>query len=309
MFVDCDKGPSYKPHMAAKPAIRPDLAVGEAVRAVARDILSEARSVLDDIEKSDAVAVHDFRKGMKRWRALLRLLEPVLGEEARRLRIQARDFARELAGARDAQSATEALDDLADAKAALSPRTIASIRARLDAIRLGAEANLTQAVRTRLKAGLDDAGAAVDAWSLDQMTFSGLARELTRTYERIREDLPKDWRAAEPDALHELRRHVVSHRYQMELVEPLWPKFGRVWVDEAQRLRDRLGAFQDLSVLLGFTQPHAPLAPWRARIAPLILARRATHAKAAQRIAGRMLAEKPKAFRQRLEALWQQGRR
>jgi CHAD domain-containing protein len=109
--------------------------------------------------------------------------------------------------------------------------------------------------------------------------------------------------------LHELRSRVVVHRYQMELIVPLWPKFGRVWVSESQQLRERLGAFQDLSVLQGFTEPHAALAPWRSRLAPLILARRTTHAKAAQHIAGRLLAEKPKAFRRHIEALWEQGRR
>ena len=57
--------------MAEKPAVRPDIAVGEALRAVARDILAEARGVLDDQAKPDATAVHDFRKAMKRWRALL----------------------------------------------------------------------------------------------------------------------------------------------------------------------------------------------------------------------------------------------
>jgi CHAD domain-containing protein len=109
--------------------------------------------------------------------------------------------------------------------------------------------------------------------------------------------------------LHELRSRVVAHRYQMELVVPLWPKVWRVWVAEAQRLRDRLGSFQDLSVLHGFTKPHAALAPWRSRLVPLILARQAVHAKAAQRIGGRLLAEKPRAFRRRLEALWEQERR
>ena len=113
----------------------------------------------------------------------------------------------------------------------------------------------------------------------------------------------------EPDVLHDLRRRVVAHRYQMELVEPLWPKFGRLWVAEAQRLRDRLGAFQDLSVLRGFTAPHQPLAPWRSRLAPLIAARQAAHAKAAQRIAGRLFAERPRAFRKRMEALWKSGKR
>ena len=297
--------------MAEKPAVRPDIAVGEALRAVARDILSEAREALDDPAKSDAVAVHDYRKAMKRWRALLRLLEPFLGDDGRDLRAQARDSARELAGARDAQSGLDALADLADDKSPLSPRSIASIRARLDTIRLGAEATtLTQAVRARLTIALEIAAAAVDAWPLDAVTFSELARELTENYRRAREDAPnEDWRGVPPDVLHDLRSRVVAHRYQMELVEPLWPKFGRLWVAEAQRLRDRLGAFQDLSVLQGFTAPHQPLAPWRSRLTPLIATRQAAHAKAAQRMAGRLFAERPRAFRKRIEALWDSGRR
>jgi CHAD domain-containing protein len=298
--------------MAEKPALRPDLAVGEALRAIARDVLAEARAVLEDSTRSDAVAVHDYRKAMKRWRAILRLLEPFLGEDARRLRVEARDSARELSGARDAQSAAEALDDLTENdKAALSPRTAASIRARLDAIRAQAEAaTLSQAVRARLIIALDVAGSAVSAWPLEAITFAELARELTETYKLGRDDAPgADWRTVEPDVLHDLRRRVVAHRYQMELLEPLWPKFGRLWVAEAQRLRDRLGAFQDLSVLRGFTVSHQPLAPWRSRLAPLITARQAAHAKAAQRIAGRLFAERPRAFRKRIEALWESAKR
>ena len=57
-------------------------------------------------------------------------------------------------------------------------------------------------------------------------------------------------------------------------------------------------------MLKGFTAPHGALALWRSRLTPLILARQKKHAKAAQRIADRLLAEKPKAFRRRLEALW-----
>ena len=296
--------------MAEKPAVHPDMAVGEALRAIARDVMSEARGALDNQDKPNAAAVHEYRKAMKRWRALLRLLQPFLSDDGRRRRLEARDFARELAGARDAQAAIEALEDLAESEAPLSPRTISSIRGRLDERRLNAEAaTLTQAVRARLIIGLENTASTIDGWPVDQITFADLARELTKTYRRVRKDAPKDWRAAEPEVLHELRTRVVAHRYQMELAVPLWPKFGRVWVAEAQRLRDRLGSFQDLSVLHDFTKPHAALAPWRSRLVPLILARQATHAKAAQRIGGRLLAEKPKAFRRRLEALWEQERR
>jgi CHAD domain-containing protein len=297
--------------MAEKPAVGPDVAVGEALRAVARDVLAEARAALENQGKPDAVAVHDYRKAMKRWRAILRLLEPFLGEDARRLRVEARDSARELSGARDAQSAAEALADLTDNTKTLSPRTVASIRARLDALRANAEAaTLTQAVRARLIIALDAAGTGVTAWPLDAVSFAEVARELAETYKLGRDDAPSaDWRTVEPEVLHDLRRRVVAHRYQMELVEPLWPKFGRLWVAEAQRLRDRLGAFQDLSVLRGFTAPHQPLAPWRSRLAPLIAARQAAHAKASQRIAGRLFAERPRAFRRRIEALWKSGKR
>jgi CHAD domain-containing protein len=294
--------------MAGKPAVRPDAAVGEALGAVARETLSEARAVVDDAQKPDAIAVHDLRKALKRWRALLRLLEPFLDEGARRLRAEARDLARQLSGARDAQSAVEALDDLAENKGDLSPRTIASIRGRLDAIRLSAEAtSINEDVRARVRAALDAARPVIAAWNLEKLSFTELARELARTYARLRDESPKDWCKAEPDTLHDLRTIAVAHRYQMKLVEPLWPKFGKLWVSEAQRLRDRLGAFQDLSVLKGFTAPHGALAPWRSRLTPLILARQEKHAKAAQRVADRLLAEKPKAFRRRLEALWERG--
>ena len=89
--------------MNEKPALQPGMAVGEALRAAARDIIAAARLAVEGPAKSEAGAVHDFRRTMKRWRALLRLVEPFLGDEARRLRDEARDLARALTGARNAQ--------------------------------------------------------------------------------------------------------------------------------------------------------------------------------------------------------------
>jgi CHAD domain-containing protein len=70
--------------MGKKPAMRGGGTAGEPLRAVARAILEDARSAIEDLSRTEAVAVHDFRKAMKRWRALLRLLEPYLGESGRR---------------------------------------------------------------------------------------------------------------------------------------------------------------------------------------------------------------------------------
>jgi len=73
-----------------------------AARALAvllRDIVASARQPLDAPDMTDAVAIHDFRKAFKRWRALMRLIGPVIGAEAEALRIEVRDIAREMASA------------------------------------------------------------------------------------------------------------------------------------------------------------------------------------------------------------------
>jgi CHAD domain-containing protein len=293
--------------MGEKPALEPGLAVGEALRAVARDILSEARAAIEDPTHSDAVAVHEFRRAMKRWRSFLRLLEAFL-EDGRQLRIEARDLARSLGGARDGQSALDALDDLARHGLTLSARSLANIRGRIEALRQSAETNvLTGDMRLRLTTALAQADSAVERWPLHTLTFADVADRLVLGFRDARRAVPGNWSDTDPEDLHELRKRIVNHRYQMEVVAPLWPRFGRMWVGEAQRLRDRLGRHQDLTLLTRLMEPHQPLAPWRSRLAGAIAQRMQDHVAAARRIATRLFVEKPRAFRRRLDVIWETG--
>lgn len=278
---------------------------GGHLAAAGRAMLADARRALEDPALSGAGRVHELRKAFKRWRAWLRLLAGPVGAPAEALRAEARTLMRGLSGARDAQAALDAVDDLARGADALSPRTLATIRARLTALRDTAEsASLTGGLAAAIAAYLDRAGPAIDGWTVEAIGFGAVADGLAATYRRARALAPEDWREAEAAHLHELRRRVVEHRHQMDLIEPLWPRITKAWADEAQRLRNRLGACQDLTVLAGFVAPHQPLAAWRSRLTPLIAARRAAHLKAASRLAGRLFAEKPKAFRRRIAALW-----
>ena len=289
--------------MAHKPSLRPHHRVGEALRAIARDALAEGRDALTDPHRSDTVAVHDFRKAMKRWRALLRMLAPILEERGQRLRHEARDRVRPLNEARDAQAAIDALADLGDA---VSPRSIATMTARLEERRRVAEnAVITPQLRADLVRWIDTLASDIEEWPVDAATYADVADRLTTIYWRVRQLIPSDWAHAEPEALHELRKRVVDHRYQMDWLEPVWPRLGRLWVEEAQRLRTRLGEHCDLVVLRKLTEPHQLLAPWRSRLTPLIVQRQATKRAAAARLAGRLFAERPKNFRRRLDALWE----
>lgn len=291
--------------MNSKPALRPQGAVGDGLRAAARNILFQARNTIIDPTDSEVVAVHDFRKAMKQWRALLRLLEPLLGSQARRLRLDAADLARGLAVARDGQAALDALADLGEGHETLPKRSTASLAQRLEALKASAQTiDSIAELRPRLLDYLQKATNAVEHWQLDPYDFADIAACLAKTYRRARAAVPDDWWRAQPEDLHALRRRIIEHRYQLELIEPLWPRMNRLWVDEAQRLRNRLGAHHDLVVLAGLTARNRPLAPWRARLAPLITARQADHIRAAARLTNRLLAEKPKALRRRLEALW-----
>jgi CHAD domain-containing protein len=297
-----------EPEMAEKPALQPRAAIGPAVRAIGSDILGHGRLAMTDPERSSQQAVHDFRRAMKQWRALMRLLAPFIPDAAR-WRHEARDHARSLSQARDVQSALNAFDDVVKKGLILSERSAATIRGRIEAIRGNEEqAVLTPELRDAIVAWLDAAAAAIELWPLDPFDFSSIAARLAEGYRDARRRIPADWSLASAEDLHQLRQRVVDHRYQMELIEPLWPRLGRMWTEEAERLRDRLGRCQDLEVLKHLTAPHQPLARWRSRLTPACAERANELAQRAARIALRLFAEKPKAFRRRLETLWEHGR-
>jgi len=282
-----------------------DSSFGDGLAAAARSVIADGRQALTDPELSDPEAVHEVRKALKRWRALMRLLARPLGEQADQMRSEARELMRAIAGARDAQSALDALNDLRKAEVPFSPTSIETIRARLTEMRDAAEAkSFTKAMRDRLSRYLDYATLSLERWPLKAIDFDIVTDGLTSTYRRARQLVPDTWPDSEAEHLHDLRRRVVEHRHQMDLIEPLWPRLGKVWAEEAQRLRNQLGSCQDLAVLAELTAPHKPLAPWRSRLTPLISARRDAHLKSAARLAGRLFAEKPKAFRRRIAALW-----
>jgi CHAD domain-containing protein len=278
---------------------------GARLAEAARSVLAGARAALQDPKLSDAQAVHELRKAFKRWRALLLILEGPVGAGAARMRKEARDLMRLLGGARDAQSVLDALTDLEKGNTALSAAALDTMRARLTDLRDAAERTaFTAEMRARIARHLDGAETALEEWPLETIAFTQVVDMLTATYRRARRLVPKHWRKAEPEVLHSLRQRVVEHRHQMELIGPVRPRPTKSWGADAQRLRNRLGAGQDLALLTRFTEPHQPLARWRSQLAPLIVAHRAAHLRNAARLARRLFAEKPKAFRKRIGALF-----
>ncbi|MBI3436563.1 MAG: CHAD domain-containing protein [Proteobacteria bacterium] len=298
--------------MGTKSGTRGKLRAAQAILATARANLARAIASLDDPRRPHTAIVHELRKSMKRWRATLRLVEPFIGEEGRRLRLAARDLARALTGAREPRSAQDALADIGALAPRLAqklaPRSIATIAARLEALRAGAETKILRGKgRGALRGALVAAARHIERWPPAQVATWALAARVAAGYRRARRAVPRDWASASDEELHELRQRVVNHRNQMEVVAAFSPKFGRRQAGAAQKLCDRLGAHQDLTVLGGYCAPHQPLAGWRSRLAPAIAARGKAHRAAAARLARRLFAQQPGAFRRRIERLWKRA--
>ena len=105
-------------------AARGDSSFGDGLAAAARSVIADGRRALTDPELSDPEAVHEVRKALKRWRALLAAPRRALGEQADQMRAEARELMRAIAGARDAQSALDALNDLRKADLPISATSI-----------------------------------------------------------------------------------------------------------------------------------------------------------------------------------------
>jgi len=289
-----------KPRPPTKPA------TGDTARQLILDALAEARDALERPSKPNAARIHDFRRAVKRLRALLRLIPAPLDEAARQMRNHARDLARDLGRSRDAQSALDALHDLTKKKKGgdrLSDRTIQSISDRLAARRQSAErVQLTPQTKSDLLAWIASADAALRSWPLDAPD-TPIVDNLVSAYRRARRDWPRKWSAATSEEIHEFRQRIVVHRFQLEWIEPHNPKLVRKWIAAAQRLRGQLGRHQDLDVLLRLCAAGQPLAPWQRRLAPPIERRQREHIGAAARSAERILAASPKSFRKKIETL------
>jgi CHAD domain-containing protein len=260
-------------------------------------------------------AVHEARKSLKKLRAVLRLVRPVIGEKAyRRENTCFRDAARPLTEVRDARILIETLDKLAEHfREHVAGRSFDDVRKAL-------QDNL-RAVR---KLVLDE-----------QNAFTVVAETARQARERVKDwaDIPDRWSsvgeglqevyrrasAAFADAaddpsvakLHEWRKQVKYLRYQLEILRALWPARLEELANEADHVGELLGDDHDLAVLRQKLTGAEPPGDDRDRelLLALIDRRRAELEEEAELLADRFFQDRPRAFARRLKGYWKTWRR
>lgn len=219
-----------------------DASVAEGARRIAAICLASAQSRLS--AGGEAEAVHDVRKQIKKLRGLIRLIRPGFAGYAEE-NAELRAAAHALAHLRDSDVLRETLARL-DPRGTAFPAAAAALDAHGETAR---EAGLVAARRAVAQSLLDAIALRVPGWEIRGKGFDTPRRGLEATFAAARAGLRTVRRTPTDEALHDWRKRVKDHLYQIRLITPVWPELMAAREVVADELGEILGRHHDLSVL------------------------------------------------------------
>jgi CHAD domain-containing protein len=283
------------------------------LRRLARGQLQAAIEELTDPFGDRADAVHDARLRLKKLRSLIRLVRKAAPAQFEHENSAMRDAARALSLQRDQHAMIEALDKLLGHAEREWNESGDHLRALRDLRNCFVEAHQHEsngADRGRLIEQVTDdlrsAAGRLKEWTRpahDRVVVAGFAD----SYRRGRRALRAVLADATAENLHEWRKQIKYHRYQVRLFQDAWPAVLEAHCEELRRLSDYLGDDHDL-VLLSHTlcESHAEqLGEDTLHDLIELIERRRSELKADAIPLGRLLfAEKPKHVTRRFMQYW-----
>lgn len=283
--------------------------IADGIARVAAEELDAAIDQLrNGIAQDPVTAVHEARKGLKKERALLRLVRPAVDPAMFRAQnARLRDAGRSLSALRDAQVADKTIDGLAERYAGQLPRA-AFLRVRRAIKRHGhrSTARLLRATASTVATDVEAARDALDEWTRGAGDWPALQDGLERTYRDGRDALAIARREPSDEHLHEWRKRVKDLWYHQRLLRPLWPGVMAAQEEELDTLGELLGVDQDLAnlrrTLSGDEAVRGDIPDDVDRLVELIDGRRGQLREQALALGSRVYAEKPGAYVRRHRA-------
>jgi CHAD domain-containing protein len=279
---------------------------------IRRIALGRTEKALDELaaatEGDLASSIHGARKNLKKLRAVSRLVREELG--AKRFKAEDRryrDAARLLSRSRDAEVKLETLVALRARFGGDFPREGAeSWKAALQRERAeiaGAERGETARRIERAAQAIEQGREGILAWPLRTDSWQLVEAGLLQSYRRGRQAMESTLASPDAERVHAWRKRTKDLWYQLRIVQGAWPSLLGETADQVGELADLLGEHHDLAMLAGDLADRE-VAAARGELRSLIARRQEELLAAALDLGERIYAEKPKAFRRRLEAYW-----
>lgn len=291
-------------------SLDPGQPLPDEIRRVAGERLADARRRLDnDTDEPFDTRVHEARKRTKEVRAVVRLVRDELGKRAyQREKARLRDAAALLAPVRDAQVLCEVVDGIDDAE--VDAGALGRARQALEAQLRSEKARAAQARSAQRMSQMVAAAAdGVAEWPLERDRWRVVRPGVHRAYEQGRAGYAAVAAGSTDEQVHEWRKRVKDLWYAVRLMTPAWPAVLKPTAEEIHRLSDLLGDHHDLSVLAARLGDLPVDAGDRDALAGWAGERQARLRRDAVDLGGRVYAEAPGAFTDRLSEIAKHARR
>jgi CHAD domain len=260
----------------------------------------EAADLFPHSGQDNAAQIHAARKALKHARALIRLFIPS-AELAAYAAIDALDKARRRIGlARDLdvmRDVAASLGDDLDAGAARQLADAIALEREVARVAHGDIDVLSQTSELRALAR------SIESWDVAETSSASLLTSVRATYRGARRLGGAAFESGAPGELHEVRAFVVDLGHQLAALLPAWPALFLAMDVELNKLRQGLGAYNDLAILGEFANGRRELSLERLSDLRRQIERR--QRRLARRAKGpfmRLFNERPRVFEKRLAA-------
>lgn len=243
---------------ATPPAARRRPLLAEQWKARVLALLTGGARALDDSSLPPPRRIQKGRQATKAARALLRIAPPGLKRQARGIRVVLSGVRRLLADTRDTDALLEAFEAVRG-KADISKRDTLVLRRIL--IRRRAALDARQADDAfRAMAVLGRAIRQIEGWPLPRGVRGAVLSAIGSDFRRMRRETRKAFAHMDIELLHDLRKHVIAHRHQIEFMAGLAPAAKdqerfMARVRAAKDLHEALGDHRDLHLLDAWLRP------------------------------------------------------
>lgn len=275
------------------------------LKRILNEQMEDSLQQLTDKEKETDVSVHEFRKNMKKSRAVLRLMRHNVKKESyREMNSLFRDLSKRLGRSREAKVHLDTLEEIMSENEL--PKTAGSLydyfQQEYDETLQNLKDNENVLNDTIKK--LQQARQKIHKLSMDDDDTSLIYQGIKKVYKRGRKALTVVYEFPGGENFHEWRKRAKYLWYICLLLEEIWPEVMNGYITSLDELSDYLGKEHDLFELQNIILERQDLnfIPEKDRqiIANVIDKYRTTIQCKARPVGSKLYFEKPKMFAKRI---------
>ena len=284
--------------------------LGAGILRVAENLIDSITDSGEHPKQNEGEYVHNVRTTIKRLRALLRLIRPVVGETFfNRENARLRKAGRRLAVARDAEVSRETLKTLPVSGDPEKKQAVAAALAGLES-KDGARTDIGDALN-EIRKDLEQTKRNLQQLQLVNGEWEVVETGLQDVYRQSRKRMDRALQDGGDEAFHKWRIRVKNLFYELELLEPVWPKQMDKMTSRLSKLQDKIGCDHDIAVLKGLLRKTPQRFGGTEAVERLIRCLDGKSRKlrqAAEPLSEKIFAEKPRRFVRKLGRRWSSRR-